>query len=82
MAVDVPVRVPDEVPVAIVAWRFARVRGVDRLNAEQAADPAEDAANRAPDHRADRPGGVGSDCSAVSRTIGNTLGLGRNRGGQ
>lgn len=82
LVADVPVRMPDQVPMAIVVRRLARVRGIDRLDAEQAADPAKDAADRTPNHRTNRAGGLAPHCGAVGGAIGNTLSLGRNRGGQ
>jgi hypothetical protein len=68
--------------MAIIVRRLAWVSGVGRLDAKQAADPAEDATNRNPNHRANRTGSLGAHGSAVRRTIGNSLSLSRDRGGQ
>lgn len=79
---DVTVGVPDPPAMAIVMRRLARVGGIDWLRSEQAPDSAEDTADRAPDHRANRPGSLGAYCGTMGRPFGNTLSLGRHRGGQ
>jgi hypothetical protein len=79
---EVAIRVPDQVVVPIVVHRLGFSSRIGRLNAKQAADSTDDAANRNPDNSADRSGGLGPHCGAMGGTIWNALGMSRNRGGQ
>ena len=52
-----------------------RIGGRDRSHSKRALDPADNAANRAADHRPDRTSGLIADISTVRGAVGNALRL-------
>jgi hypothetical protein len=74
---NVPVGMPDVMPVTIDGRRGFRIGG--RTNAEQAAYTAEHAADRTTYNRTNWACGLGADGKPMRNPIGNALGLRRKR---
>jgi hypothetical protein len=79
---NVPIRMPHPMPVAIHMRRIVGISRIARRDAEQTLNAADNAANRAADHGPDRPRRVVADISAMRDAVGNTLRLRRERHGE
>lgn len=76
-------RMPQQTPMMIDAGRRAvRIGRVDRADAEQPFDAADNAANRAADDASDRPRSVVADIGAMSNAVRDALSLRRERHSQ
>ena len=79
---NVPIRMPHSMPVAIRVRPAVRIGGIARRDAEQAFNAADNAANRTADHCPDRPSRVVADISAMCDAVRNALRLRRERHGK
>lgn len=75
--VKVAIGMPRPMPVVIIDRRrlFGRIGGIDRAEPERPLDAADNTANRAADHRADRTGRLIADIRAMRGAVGNALRL-------